>query len=72
MEIDLKKLEGACSCQREHHADIDKILLEEGAVEKLPLLLKDTPYQNLVMICDENTYEIAGKQTEQLLQKQSC
>lgn len=67
MEIDLKKLEGACSCQREHHVYIDKILLEDGAVEKLPLLLKDTPFQNLVMICDENTYEIAGKQTEQLL-----
>lgn len=67
MEIDLKQFEGTCFCKKEHHIEIDKIVLEDGAIEKLPGILEETPFRNLVMICDEITYEAAGQRVQQLL-----
>lgn len=67
MKVDLNQFRGACSCKKEHNIEIDTILLEEGAVKKLPGILKDTGFKKLTMICDENTYEAVGKQAEDLL-----
>lgn len=67
MEIDLNQFKGDCSCKKEHNIEIERILLEEGAVQKLPGILKETGFQKLIMICDENTYGAVGKQTEDLL-----
>lgn len=67
MNVDLNQFKGACSCKREHNIEIDTILLEEGAVKKLPGILKNTGFKKLTMICDENTYEAVGRQAEDLL-----
>ena len=49
---------------------VDDVILEEGALKKLPEILNKEPYnqyKHLVMVCDDNTYEAAGKEVEKLL-----
>jgi glycerol-1-phosphate dehydrogenase [NAD(P)+] len=67
MKIDMKEFTGKCSCGREHKLVVQDMFLEIGAIKKLPQILKmDTyeKYKNFVMVCDENTYNAAGKQVE--------
>lgn len=55
-----------CSCKMgEHKAPLEKYIIERGAVERLPELLKD--YKRIYMVCDQNTYEVLGKRAEALL-----
>ncbi len=65
MKIDIKEFTGKCSCERDHQLVVDDVILEEGAIKKLPEILKKEPYdlyKHLVMVCDDNTYEAAGKE----------
>ena len=71
MKINIKEFTGMCSCGRDHQLVVDDVILEEGAIKKLPEILKQEPYnqyKHLVMVCDENTYEAAGKEVERLLE----
>lgn len=70
MKINIKEFTGNCSCGRSHHLVVDDVILEEGALKKLPEILNKEPYdqyKHLVMVCDDNTYEAAGKEVEKLL-----
>lgn len=70
MKINIKEFTGKCSCGRDHQLVVDDVILEEGAIKKLPEILNKEPYnqyKNLVMVCDDNTYEAAGKEVEKLL-----
>ncbi len=64
MKINIKEFTGKCSCGRNHQLVVDDVILEEGALKKLPEILNKEPYnqyKHLVMVCDDNTYEAAGK-----------
>ena len=70
MKINIKEFTGKCSCGRNHQLVVDDVILEEGALKKLPDILSREPYnkyKHLVMVCDDNTYEAAGKEVEKLL-----
>ena len=70
MKINIKEFTGKCSCGRDHQLVVDDVILEEGALKKLPEILSKEPYnqyKHLVMVCDDNTYEAAGKKVEKLL-----
>ena len=70
MKINIKEFTGKCSCGRDHQLVVDDVILEEGALKKLPEILNKEPYdqyKHLVMVCDDNTYEAAGKEVERLL-----
>ena len=70
MKINIKEFTGNCSCGRNHQLVVDDVILEEGALKKLPEILNKEPYdqyKHLVMVCDDNTYEAAGKEVERLL-----
>ena len=70
MKINIKEFTGKCSCGRDHQLVVDDVILEEGALKKLPEILNKEPYnqyKHLVMVCDDNTYEAAGKEVEKLL-----
>ena len=70
MKINIKEFTGKCSCGRDHQLVVDDVILEEGALKKLPDILSREPYnkyKHLVMVCDDNTYEAAGKEVERLL-----
>ncbi|HJC50720.1 MAG TPA: sn-glycerol-1-phosphate dehydrogenase [Candidatus Anaerostipes avistercoris] len=70
MKIDVNEFLKPCSCGRKHEIVVDDIIIERGAIAQLPDILKRPAYadkKSLVMICDENTYEAAGKQVETLI-----
>ena len=70
MKIDVNQFLKPCSCGRKHEIVVDDIIIDSGAINQLPEILKRPAYadkKSLVMICDENTYEAAGKQVEALV-----
>lgn len=56
-----------CSCGRTHYVDIKDVLIGPGAIKKLPEFVKKHGYSRPYIICDEITYQIAGKHCEGLL-----
>lgn len=70
MKIDVNEFLKPCSCGRKHEIVVDDIIIDSGAIKQLPDILKRPNYEDkksLVMICDENTYEAAGKQVEAIM-----
>jgi len=53
-----------CSCGRTHYVDIKDVLIGPGAIKKLPEFVKKHGYSRPYIICDEITYQIAGKHCE--------
>lgn len=65
MNIDMTKFSGKCSCGRDHQLTVKEIILEKGALQRIPEILGKEPYityHSFAMVCDENTYEAAGKE----------
>lgn len=70
MKVDVNEFLKPCSCGRKHEIVVDDIIIESGAVKGLPEILSRGAYKNyknIAMICDENTYEAAGKTVESLV-----
>lgn len=70
MKIDIRQFLKTCSCGKQHEIVVDDIIIESGAIGRLPEILKRDGFsdkKNIVMICDENTYEAAGKRIEALI-----
>lgn len=68
MKINMKEFTGKCSCGREHALAVEQIYLETGALDRISDILSSSSfagYHNFVMICDDNTYQAAGKKVEQ-------
>lgn len=58
-----------CSCGKTHFCDIEEIIIEEHAIQRLPGILAKHAYQKLCVVCDENTQEAAGFQVYEELTK---
>lgn len=56
-----------CNCGEKHRCDIDKIIVEEGAIAKLSDFIMGGFYHNTCIVCDSITEEIAGKMVYQEL-----
>lgn len=59
---------GVCPCGRTHAVSLRALIMERGALERLPEVLHalgDVPAT--AMICDENTYKAAGAAVERIL-----
>ena len=55
-----------CTCEKKHHcAPIDAILIEDGAIDKLPSLLEQ--YHRIFVVADQNTWRVAGERVVALL-----
>ena len=55
-----------CTCEKKHHcAPIDAILIEDGAIDKLPSLLEQ--YHRIFVVADQNTWRVAGERVAALL-----
>lgn len=54
-----------CPCGRVHACPIDFVEIGSGAVAKLPLLTGE--YRNILLVADENTYRVQGREVEELL-----
>jgi len=64
---DLLNKDIECSCGRTHRADIDDIIIRKGAIYTLPDLLVKYQYKKIFLVADNNTYDAAGEEVEQLL-----
>lgn len=67
MEFDLQQFRGPCACGKEHPIEVREILLNAGALDRLPELVRKYGGKRPVMVCDDNTYEAAGKRVEMLV-----
>lgn len=65
MKLDVTAFAGLCDCGRVHDLAVRDIWIESGALARLPGLMQ--AWERPVMICDQNTYEAAGRQVEALL-----
>ena len=60
----MKRIE--CSCSRKfHQAPLEDILVSEGAIFRLPQILKS--YKRIYLVADERTYAVAGELCEKVL-----
>lgn len=68
MKIDVKSFSAPCHCGREHKIHVKAILIEAGAINKIPELLSDIyngQPEGIRIICDDNTYPAAGYAVEE-------
>lgn len=56
-----------CKCGKKHGVSIDKIIIENGALKKIPGILKNYIYKKIFLVADKNTYKAAGERVEQLI-----
>ncbi|AGI39639.1 glycerol dehydrogenase [Thermoclostridium stercorarium subsp. leptospartum DSM 9219] len=56
-----------CNCGREHSVDIEKVVIENGAIAKIPEILIFFNFKKIFMVADENTYNVAGAGIEKIL-----
>jgi len=55
-----------CTCvQKMHRAPLEDVVIEDGAIRRLPEILKN--YHRIYLIADENTYAAAGREVEAIL-----
>jgi glycerol-1-phosphate dehydrogenase [NAD(P)+] len=58
-----------CECGRSHNCNVKNMIIENGAINKIPKLLKKLNFNNILMVADTNTYKVAGKKVEDILNK---
>ena len=56
-----------CACGRKHYALLKKAVIEDGAINKIPDIVKGEGAESVFMLCDLNTYGSAGEKVERLL-----
>ena len=69
MNINVQKFRKPCACGRTHEIVVDDMIIEKGAIQRLPHIMKTyySEYKTIAMLCDDNTYAAAGKLVEELL-----
>lgn len=57
-----------CSCKKTHNVTTKKILVERGAINKIPEIIDESSLsKDIFIVCDKNTYEAAGKKIIKVL-----
>ncbi len=49
-----------CSCGKSHKINLPKLIIENGAIEKLPKVIKELGAKKVFVLSDLNTFEVAG------------
>lgn len=58
-----------CSCGKPHAIAMERIIVSEGAIKQTARVLKELGYQKALLVADTNTWEVAGKQTADVLKE---
>ena len=61
-----KKFEN-CTCAKKHICPIEHVEISNGALHSLQELCKD--YHNILLVCDNNTYDVCGKDVSEILKE---
>ena len=56
-----------CECGKKHFAKVKDVVIEEGAIKKIPSLVRKYGAGRVFIFADENTYKAAGEQVEAVL-----
>ncbi|MDD6308513.1 MAG: sn-glycerol-1-phosphate dehydrogenase [Clostridia bacterium] len=56
-----------CICGKNHTCDIDKVVIAEGAINKIYDLAAD--YQHIIVVADKHTYAVCGRKVAELLKE---
>lgn len=69
MQIQVHAFTQPCACGQTHDIVVDDIVIENGALERLPQIMNTyyATYQKIAMICDEHTFAAAGYRVKELL-----
>lgn len=55
----------SCDCGKTHSVTLKKIIMEDNALSRVGEVVSSLgDYKNIVMVCDKNTYDVAGKVVE--------
>ncbi|NLC69007.1 MAG: sn-glycerol-1-phosphate dehydrogenase [Clostridiaceae bacterium] len=57
------------SCKREHSVDIERIIVEKGAVNKVLDVAAGFRHGKVFLVADNNTYAVCGEKVESLLEE---
>lgn len=60
-----------CPCGKKHIADIDDIIVENGAINRLPEVINGYGAKKAFILADVNTYKAAGERTVSILYENS-
>lgn len=55
-----------CPCGQTHTCTISHVVIRNGALNELPPMTRE--YKSILLVCDGNTYRVAGKRVENLLE----
>ena len=64
---ELKQAVIECDCGKTHSVNIENIVVERGAIKKLPEILYKYKDKKMLMVADPNTYEACGKMVQEIL-----
>ena len=51
-------------CKKDHSVDIEKIIIEKGAVNKVPTIAAGFKAGKVFLVADNNTYPVCGEKVE--------
>jgi len=68
VEFDTLLADFACACGKVHSSEVDKIVMYPGALPELPSVIAEMgKFKHIIMICDDNTYAVAGNRVEKMI-----
>ena len=68
MKIDeMPMCEFDCSCGRHHSFSLHDLSIKSGAINDLPRVAGDFKNEDILVVFDNNTYEVAGKRAVEIL-----
>ncbi len=53
-----------CDCGKTHNVDVEKVFIDNNAISETIKFIEKETKKKIMVICDENTYNIAGKEFE--------
>ena len=65
---ELKEATIECECGHTHSVSIEDIVVERGAIKKLPQILAKYKGKKTLLVADPNTYKACGKAVEEVLE----
>jgi len=57
----------SCDCGKEHSVDIEKVIIDNGAINRIPEVMDYFGYKKIFLVADNNTYRVAGAKAEKIL-----
>lgn len=58
-----------CDCGKKHSVDINRIEIGKGILNVLPDVLKEFKNTTILVVCDNNTFKIAGQKVVEILKQ---